>query len=261
MSRYDLDKEYEQKFVCINRKDVLKSLNGGELHQLDMLLDKIAKTVGYKEYLCVNQDEPYADKVWELIKEHEKKEIVAFIGRAGSGKDYQCKLLEEKGYQKVALADALRDIAYNSLGINSSMNVDYDWLKSNDCIYVYDKDDDYIKFNFRYFLEHLGTQGIRKYDNDFWCRALIKTLEEKKYKKVCISDMRFINEYEYLKRFAEENGYEFKVVFCNYRSDRYQDSNTHESARLSNYFCTHGYTDLEELSDRDFEMAKKDLCN
>ena len=53
MSRYEDDSLYESKFVCVNRKDVLKSLNGGELHQLDTLLDKITKTVGRKEYLCI----------------------------------------------------------------------------------------------------------------------------------------------------------------------------------------------------------------
>ena len=81
MSRYEDDSLYESKFVCVNRKDVLKSLNGGELHQLDTLLDKITKTVGRKEYLCINQDEPYADNVWDIIKENETKEIVAFVGR------------------------------------------------------------------------------------------------------------------------------------------------------------------------------------
>ena len=41
MSKYENDSYYEHKFVCINRKDVLKSLNGGELHQFDELLRKI----------------------------------------------------------------------------------------------------------------------------------------------------------------------------------------------------------------------------
>ena len=67
--------------------------------------------------------------------------------------------------------------------------------------------------------------------------------------------MRFINEYTYLKKFAEENDYMFKVIFCNYRSDRYQDNNTHESAKLANYFCTHGYTDLQEITDDDMQQA------
>lgn len=260
MSRYEDDSLYESKFVCVNRKDVLKSLNGGELHQLDTLLDKITKTVGRKEYLCINQDESYADKVWDIIKEHETKEIVAFVGRAGSGKDYQCNLLKEKGFTKMAFADALRDIAFSSFDIPYAFGMErYEEMKANeDCIKVVTKDSIH-KVSFRKFLELLGTQGIRKYDNDFWCRALIKTLKDKQYKKVCVSDMRFINEYKHLKKFAEENGYVFKVVFCNYRSDRYQDSNTHESAKLANYFCTHGYTDLEELSEQDLREAERCL--
>ena len=80
--------------------------------------------------------------------------------------------------------------------------VDYDWLKKFDCIHISDKDGDEVSFNFRAFLEKLGTQGIRKYDNDFWCKCLVNTLKEKNYKKVCISDMRFINEYSYSETFS-----------------------------------------------------------
>ena len=260
MSKYDGDSVYEHKFVCVKRKDILKSLNGGELHQLDTLLEKIRKNVGDKNYLCVNEDEPYADEVWKIIKEHETKEIVAFIGRAGSGKDYQCNLLKEKGFVKLAFADALRDIAFSSFDIPYEFGMQrYEEMKAKeDCIKVV-TEDSLHKLNFRQFLEYLGTQGIRKYDNDFWCRALIKTLTDKQYKKVCISDMRFINEYLYVKKFAEENGYGLKLIFCNYRSDRYQDNNNHDSAKLANYFATHGYQDLTELTRNDMCEAEKCL--
>jgi len=270
MSKYENDSYYEHKFVCINRKDVLKSLNGGELHQFDELLRKIHNNIGDKEYLVVNQDEPYADKVWDLIKEGARREIVAFIGRGGSGKDYQCNLLVEKGYKKLAFADALRDIAFSSLKIEDRSPEHYDELKKYNCIQVADSfsEGEGIQLdavhptghymNFRTFLELLGTEGIRKYDNDFWCRALVKTLEDNEYKKVCISDMRFPNEYHYLKDFADKNDYDFKVVFCDYHSDRYQVVNEHESAKMGNWFASHGYQDLQIIDSHQMAEFERD---
>jgi hypothetical protein len=97
-------------------------------------------------------------------------------------------------------------------------------------------------------LEKLGTEGIRKYDNDFWCRALVNTLKKEGCKKVCISDMRFINEFDYLKKFAEENDYNFKVIFCDYHSDRYESDNNHKSAHMGNWFAKQGFKDLEDVT-------------
>ena len=36
-------------------------------------LHNISKAAGNNEYLVVNQDEPYADKVWKLIKDGEEE--------------------------------------------------------------------------------------------------------------------------------------------------------------------------------------------
>lgn len=190
------------------------------------------------------------------------KKIIAFTGRAGSGKDYQCNLL--KDYKKLSFADALRDIAFSALNIPKNVGTSYyDQLKVQNCIdvevwsdsrrskLIYQDD-----INFRQFLEFLGTQGIRKYDNDFWCRCLVKQINDCNYDKICISDLRFINEYEYLNDFCEQNNYDFKVIFCDYHSDRYQNNNDHESAKMSNYFAENGYKDLQELTFDDMQLFK-----
>ena len=203
-----------------------------------------------EDFIVVKKEHPCFEQILNILNEHEERKIVAFIGRAGSGKDYQCQLLQEHGYVHLAFADALRDIAFNCFGISETEHVFYDYLKSHDCIELR-LPDDYTKFNFRTFLERLGTQGIRKWDNDFWCRCLINTLKENQYRKVCISDMRFINEYKYLKKYAEDNGYEFQVIFCDYHSDRYQENNNHESAKMGNFFATHGYHDLDKITEYD----------
>ena len=46
------------------------------------------------------------------------RKIVAFAGVQGGGKDYRCQqLLKQGDYKKIAFADALRKIAFTSLGI------------------------------------------------------------------------------------------------------------------------------------------------
>lgn len=249
---FENDDLYREKFICFNKKDMIKSLNEDELHSLYTILDKIAENNGNKKYLCVNQDEPYAEKVWEIIKEAETKEVVAFVGNAGGGKSFQCELLEKRGYTDLAFADALRYIAYSSLEIPFELGKqNYDYLKANECISIKLPEKE-IKITFRKFLEKLGTEGIRKYDNDFWCKALVKTIKDNNYRKVCISDMRFYNEYKWLKQFADDNGYKFRVIFCDYHSDRYDYNNPHASAKLANFFVDKGYKDLQELTDDDF---------
>lgn len=262
MSKFNNDPLYnENKFLVAKSEHIKDTLNAEELTKLSEIMYKVYEKHPNK-YLVVNQDESYIDKVWDLIKENEKKEIIAFIGRAGSGKDYQCNLLKEKGYGHLAFADSLREIAFHSLGISQIDGEKYyTYLKENNIVKVQLTPTHEINFNFRTYLETLGTQGIRKYDNDFWCRCLIKKLKEGNYKKVCISDMRFINEYNYLKEYSEQNNYEFKVIFCNYRSDRYQDNNQHESALMGNYFATHGYANLEIIKDYQMKEYEKYIEN
>lgn len=256
------DEFYKEKFFVV-KNDVIKEELDYLRQQDDTIyenilafLRNISNANGEKEYLVVNQDEPYAQQVYDLIKENEKKKIVAFIGRAGSGKDFQCNILEKHGYKKLAFADALRDIAFTSLGLKNDEDPEYysqhyEWYKAHDCITIYDHNSDGRDMNFRRFLELLGTQGIRKYDPDFWCRCLTNVIKIHNYNKICVSDMRFLNEYYWLQQFAVQHGYEFEVIFCDYKSDRYQKDNPHQSAKMGNYFATHGYVDLQPITEED----------
>ena len=111
-----------------------------------------------------------------------------------------------------------------------------------------------MSINFRYFLEKLGTEGIRKYDKDFWAKALIKDIEEVPEElNICVSDLRFHNEYKYLKEYAEEHGYIFEFIFCDYHSERYQENNTHASARLAEFLKDVGYEDGDLIKAEDMQ--------
>ena len=260
MSKFDNDSLYDSnKFLVAKMTHLKDTLTIDELNVLDNLMNKVYNK-HKNEYIVVNQDEEYIDEVWKLIKEAENKIIVGFIGVGGAGKDYQAHLLVDRGYKELAFADALRKIAFSSLNVDYDDGMkNYNYMKTNQCIEIKVGENYTKKITFRQFLEKLGTEGIRKYDNDFWCNALIKTIKDNNYKKVCISDMRFLNEYNHIKKFADENDYKFKVVFCDYHSDRYDYNNQHASAKLANYFVNKGYKDLQELTDDDFKKFEEDV--
>lgn len=193
--------------------------------------------------------------------------VVLFCGRMGSGKDYQCqKLVNEQGYKQIAFADALREIAFNSLCVPLELGMaHYDYLKKNDVIKVFCPDNKeetngYTReFSFRTFLQKLGTEGIRYFDKDFWCRCVVKKLQElPQDTKVCISDMRFINEYEYVYNYCKENEIDFDCIFCDYHSERYGTNQTHASEQLANKLIEYGYTDLQLVEYSIMKQIKDD---
>ena len=135
----------------------------------------------------------------------------------------------------------------------------YEEYKQYNCIRVWDHNGDKYDYNLRDFLQLLGTEGIRRYDKDFWVKCLIKTIEDNNYAKMCISDMRFANEYYLLWEYSRKNDYKFTCIFTDYHSDRYQEENNHESARLSNNLVQLGYKNLQKLEYKDIELADKQL--
>ena len=63
----------ELKYLVVKRDDIDKYLTKDEVIELDTILLGVAKgriRDGKKanSYVVVNQDEPYAEKVWELIQ-------------------------------------------------------------------------------------------------------------------------------------------------------------------------------------------------
>lgn len=175
------------------------------------------------------------------------RKIVAFAGVQGSGKDYRCQQLEKIDYKKMAFADALRKILFVTLGIPYELGMEkYEELKQTPL---------YNGQTLRHMLEHLGTEGIRKYDNDFWVKCLIKDIEDlPEDVNVCISDLRFYNEYKYIKEFCDSKGYAFEFIFCDYHSERYQMNNPHASARLANFLKDVGYSDGDFIKDEDMQI-------
>ena len=69
------DSMYKGKFLVINRKYIEETLNPTEFAIFATLLEKIHKEANLKDhdYLVVNQDEPYAEDIWKIIKNGEDK--------------------------------------------------------------------------------------------------------------------------------------------------------------------------------------------
>lgn len=176
------------------------------------------------------------------------RKIIAFAGRAQTGKSYRCgQLVKQGNYKQVAFADALRKILFVTLGIPYEKGMEqYEELKKTPL---------YNGQTLRQMLEHLGTEGIRHYDNDFWAKCLLKEIDEiPKDMNVCVSDLRFYNEYKYLKDYCTRNEYEFSLIFCDYHSEGYQEVNQHASARLANFLKEVGYEDGDEIRDNDMQV-------
>lgn len=171
-----------------------------------------------------------------------KREVIAFVGRQGSGKSYQSKkLVEERNFLKLSFADPLREIAFNVIGMDFEEGMkQYAELKKTEII---------NGLNFRNILENLGA-SVRKFDKDFWARALV-TQVSKCSDNIVIDDLRYPNEYIALKNFCATKGVAFKVYYCNYHSDVYDGDNQHESAGLSNYLAQLGYQDLQMVEYKD----------
>ena len=173
------------------------------------------------------------------------RKIIAFCGYQGSGKSYSAqRLMKTRGFKHVAFADSLRDTAFSTIGIDFKEGMSrYDELKQTSLI---------NGLTFRNILENLGS-AIRKYDKDFWAKSVLKEISSC-VDNICISDLRYPNEYWVLKDYCDKNDIDFKLVFCDYHSDRYVDTNPHESAQLAKYLRNIGYKDQEYVREEDIEQ-------
>ena len=164
--------------------------------------------------------------------------VKAFIGYERSGKDYQCDRLVKQGWKKVSFADPLRKIAFKVIGLDFKEGMArYNDLKKTELINGQ---------TFRNILENLG-EGVREYDEDYWVTAALSEME-KSLKNVCISDMRYANEYIKVYNWCKEKNIEFKAYLCDYHSPDYNPNNKHSSTSFARYLIEDRMVhDLQEV--------------
>lgn len=129
--------------------------------------------------------------------------VVGVSGKSGSGKDkFYATVLAKLGYTRLALADAVRVLSSILLvrSLPGIMKNEKEILRIFPSIYreffVMDKD----PFS-RTYLQYVGTDLARNYDEDYWVKTLDPLVEERLNKgiKVAITDVRFPNESRYVK--------------------------------------------------------------
>jgi dephospho-CoA kinase len=138
----------------------------------------------------------------ELIKSLENKPIIGVLGKARAGKDTIALYLEEKyNIIKVAFADDLKDKAMRDFGLS--------WEQVHGDLK--EEPSSYPEYPPRKILQELGC-FYRTIDKDYWPKRLFEKIRKEEIKTrdgICISDVRFLNEVNIIKKM---NGHIIKVT-------------------------------------------------
>lgn len=117
--------------------------------------------------------------------------VVAVAGFARTGKDTVGQFLVEKGYQRVAFADKLKEEAVE-LGILSPNYTEEEKVSKRD------------------LLVGLGKER-REQDGDYWLKAALSQMNRDG--RYVVTDTRYINEVLGLESFAKQNGMRFLSIW------------------------------------------------
>ncbi len=144
------------------------------------------------------------------------KLAILLAGDAGSGKDFSADLVEnyintefkELKVKRLSFGDVLKEICFDitnkfvpSRYLPSDYSIDYyyDPEKKNEVL------SDVNMNTPRHIMQYIGTDIIRKYQPDFFARALARKIKEDEDNNVVylIADLRFPNEYEAVNEICE----------------------------------------------------------
>lgn len=162
------------------------------------------------------------------IKEKIKNsDFIGITGFAQSGKDETVKILNELGFQRVSLADPVRQGIYN---INpfvlikqgdtyyKELNLRYiNTLSDSILVLTLKEIVDYLGWDeakkiteVRRLLQFYGTEGARQIFGDtIWTDTADKYIKKNKIQKVAVSDVRFPNELDWVR--TKENSLIIKI--------------------------------------------------
>lgn len=196
-------------------------------------------------------------------------EIISFLGVVGSGKNYNAnKLVKDKGFVHIDFKDSLLEMCSDLVGFDIS--ADYDWFKShlvgmrrpgNRLAEAYCHTDTREMqsrheglLTGRTLLQRLGTEVMRKRDSEYWTNQFHLKVDVlmANEKNVVNSDCRFPNEVEAVRASGD-----FKFIFCDYKSPRYDASMVHESEFLAQGLILVGLKDGDEIETSHFTQAEE----
>lgn len=200
-------------------------------------------------------ENPEFRKEFNMIQDEPR--LVSFLGVQGGGKDFSANKLVQQGYIKVAFADALREMTWDILNWTPQNDHSYEWFKKlpiDKRVYINHIAEHKLKLlainsigarediTGRQFLQNLGV-AIRSRDPNFWVKVAISKIQKilEEGGRVVVTDARFDNEIQALKSLGS------KFIFCDYRSSRYNATDTHESEALAQRLLAEGYKDGQEV--------------
>lgn len=140
---------------------------------------------------------------------------LGLVGRKRSGKDtFAAALVEERGFRRVAFADALRAVA---LGADPYVRIEADEFgpvgftggaafpqqthyRLSTLVEFVGWERAKAARDVRRFLQRLGSEGVRSIDPNFWLRAAFADVEPDE--DVVVTDVRFPNEADLIEAFG-----------------------------------------------------------
>lgn len=145
--------------------------------------------------------------------------LIGIIGKKRVGKDtFASTLIEKFGYEKIALADPLREaaLALDPIVGTFPMTVDgvlrvEEWRYSEVIANLgYEKAKDYCP-EVRRTLQRFGTESIRAIDDEFWIRAAFTRINERRSNgtPVVVTDVRYPNEADAIRK---ANGFLVRIT-------------------------------------------------
>lgn len=145
---------------------------------------------------------------------------------------------QNDGFIQLDFADCLRDMVWKMLDWQPENAFQYDLFKKGELSIP-----NYGKINGRLLLQRIGAT-MREIDADFWVKQWKLKLDKAismGYNNICVSDIRYQNEIDML--FSLNWKANVKIEFCDYHSDRYNSTNTHESEQFAQKLLSFGYKD------------------
>jgi len=168
--------------------------------------------------------------------------VFLFSGPAGSGKDTSCnifkKLLTKYNVATFAFGDSLKlivqDVSKLYLGVDFPVSdmAELEYKERERPEYNMFMDNKKYPLKIRTLLQQIGTNILRKHlDEDIFVDSVLRKMDKffkgSGEKIVIITDLRFENEYEGVRRYCERNGHKMETIYINRK--RILDSHGHIS--------------------------------